>query len=103
VDDGEEQPVAGRRAGSLDRTQIEQRQALIEHRVSDLETQARSAGTDQPGSAADLGGTSYGANGLQYKIQQYGSQAVTQEISPYGVTAAGSGEVTVQQARSAGW
>jgi hypothetical protein len=90
---------AGR--GSLDRTQIEQRQSTIEKRTSDLETRARSAGSEQPGSATNLSGTWRGANGLQYQIQQYGSQAVIEEISPYGVTAVGSGEVSGQQVQFA--
>jgi hypothetical protein len=53
-----------------------------------------SAESQPQASGPDLSGTWYGENGLQYDIQQFGLEAVIQEITMYGVTATGYGEVT---------
>lgn len=74
--------------------EIEQRQESMDQRLSELEQRARESGGSQPPSdAVDLSGTWEGANGLRYQIEQFGSEAVIQEISIYGVTATGYGEV----------
>lgn len=75
--------------------EISQRQSSMDERLSELEQRAReSGGSEEPAlDVMDLSGTWFGANGVRYEIVQYGTEAVIQEISVYGVTAAGYGEV----------
>ena len=80
--------------GTLTSEAIEKRQPAIEQRVAALTGQARTDGGGDPTpSGVDLSGTWVGANGLDYQIQQFGSEAVIQELSPFGVSASGSGSV----------
>jgi hypothetical protein len=76
--------------------EIQQRQEGMEQRLSELEQQAReTGGSREPApDVLDLSGIWFGANGaVSYQIDQFGTEAVIQEISAFGVTATGSGEV----------
>lgn len=75
--------------------EIQQRQTSMDERLSELEQRARETGGSEepPPDVIDLTGTWFGANGLRYQIEQYGTEAVIQEISDFGVTATGYGEV----------
>jgi Protein of unknown function (DUF2510) len=79
----------------LSQGEIENRQGGLEQRVSELEQEAKSRANSgaAPQEGADLRGSWIGENGLRYSFQQFGSEVVIQEISPYGVTAAGQGVV----------
>lgn len=78
--------------------EIEQVQPEAENVVADLEQEARQqAATEPEFSGPDLSGTwaPVGGTGLpSYEIGQYGDQVVVQEVTPWGITAAGSGTVT---------
>lgn len=81
-------------AAKLGSEQIEQQQESMEQRLSELEQQARESGGSTPSpDVVSIAGTWFGANALRYDIRQYGSTAVIQEITAYGVTATGYGEV----------
>lgn len=72
--------------------EITVRQDDIDRRVAELEGEAQQQGGGLPAPAGiDLTGQWAGDNGLTYVIQQYGPQAVIQEMSYYGVTATGNG------------
>jgi uncharacterized protein DUF2510 len=74
--------------------EIRQRQDGMDERLSQLEQRARdSAGSAPAATGPNLTGTWFGDNGLRYDIEQYGTAAVIQEVTVYGVTAAGYGQV----------
>lgn len=76
--------------------EIKQRQNSMDSRLSDLEQRARQSAEAEPEPVADLvdlSGTWSGANGLSYEIEQFDNQAVIQEVSLFGITATGFGEV----------
>ncbi len=73
---------------------IQRRQPRMEERFAVLEGRARTeAGDDLEPSGTDLSGTWVGANGLGYAITQFGSEAVLQELTPFGLSATGYGMV----------
>jgi hypothetical protein len=73
---------------------IKSSQPAIEDRLHGLQGQAAQEQSTSPTtSSQNLSGSWTGDTGLKYVIQQYGSNAVIQESSPYGVTAVGSGAV----------
>lgn len=76
--------------------EIKQRQQNMDDRLNELERMAReSAQSSPPEIVPGLAGTWFGANGLRYEIRQFGSEAVIEEITVYGVTATGYGKVDV--------
>lgn len=83
---------------SDDPEQIEEIQPEAESAVADLTADARQeSATEAEFSGPDLSGSWYpaGGSGMQwYVVRQYGAQVVVQEMTPWGITAAGSGTVT---------
>ncbi len=89
--------------------ELRQRQADLENKLAELEAQLRQqkppmvgegAVSEEPGAAAGmnaLAGTWHSAQGVSYRIQQYGAAMTIQEINPiYGITAAGLGTLAGQ-------
>jgi hypothetical protein len=76
--------------------EVEQVQPEAREAVADLEEEAREQAAVQPEfSGPDLSGTWVPVSGAGqwYEIGQYGNQVVVQEMTPWGITAAGSGTV----------
>lgn len=77
--------------------EIEQVQPEAETVVADLEQEAREQAAAEPDfSGPDLSGTWRPVGGTSpqsYEIVQYGDQVVVQEVTPWGITAAGSGTI----------
>lgn len=79
---------------SADPREVEQAQPEAEEAVADLEEQAREEAVTQPEfSGPDVSGTwvPVGGSGQWYEISQFGDQVVVQEVTPWGITATGSG------------
>jgi hypothetical protein len=103
-DDGVE--VAFASSSSLSSTEIEAKQSELEASVRSLEERARTEGARpraRPGPAAirNLTGDWAGSNGLAYRIEQYGTQAVISEMTQWGISAVGEGQVGRNVARFA--
>ena len=76
---------------------IEQVQAEAQSEVSNLKEEAREQAAAQPEfNGPDLSGawSPVGGAGQWYEIGQFGDQIVIQELTPWGITATGSGTVT---------
>ena len=82
-------PAAG---GAVTKNDVEN--SALQEKVADLEASARADGEVASPQSLDLTGWWTGNNGMSYRIDQYGDQIVLQEVSPYGVTAAGAGLIT---------
>jgi hypothetical protein len=93
--------VAFASSRSVSSTEIEEKQGELEQEVQSLKETAQSeARTAPPAPAAtDLSGDWAGANGLSYRIQQFGANAVITEMSPFGISAVGQGTVGADGAR----
>ena len=65
--------------------------SALQEKVAELEASARADAESGSPPSLDLTGWWTANNGMSYRIDQYGDQIVLQEISPYGVTAAGVG------------
>jgi hypothetical protein len=76
-----------------DQQEVTRRQQGIEQRLRDLEASPQREGSGTTAGLVDLTGSWQGDNGFTYLIEQYGSEAVIEETSIYGVTAVGRGEV----------
>ncbi len=81
-------------AEKLDSDTIEESQPDVENQVRELEARAQEGSDASPAPSVDLTGTWTDSDGSEYLIQQFGSEAVFQENSPYGVTAYGIGSVS---------
>jgi hypothetical protein len=94
-DDGVE--VAFASSSSLSSVEIEAEQRDLEASVRSLEERARKGARTRtkPGSGVsrNLTGDWMGSNGLAYRIEQYGNRAVISEMTPWGISAAGEGQV----------
>jgi hypothetical protein len=103
-DDGVE--VAFASSSSLSSTEIVGKQRELEASVRSLEDRARKEGArPRPrtgsGVSGNLTGDWAGSNGLAYRIEQYGTRAVITEMTPWGISAVGEGEVGRDVARFA--
>lgn len=80
---------------SISSSEIEAKQGQLEERLISLEEQAQTEAAAEPTApeTVDLNGDWTGNNGYIYRIQQYGTQAVISELSPYGITAVGQGVI----------
>jgi hypothetical protein len=74
-------------------TESDVENSALDDRVAELEASARTDAEVAPQPSLDLTGWWTADNGLGYRIDQYGDQIVLQEISEYGVTAAGAGVI----------
>src|SRR3954449_12219542 len=80
--------------GSADKAQ-----GQLKTTQSTLVAAAKASGATAASDTADFAGTWQGDNGAQYRIQQFGAQAVIQESFPaYGITGVGSGEIRASAA-----
>jgi hypothetical protein len=67
--------------------------SALQEKVAELEASARADAESGSPPSLDLTGWWTANNGMSYRIDQYGDQIVLQEISEYGVTAAGAGVI----------
>lgn len=82
---------------------IAARQTAVASQVAAAEQRAQRAQQEPAVSVPDVSGDWRADSGLIYRITQYGDQFVLQELSPYGVTAYGQGQVTGQRADFTFW
>ncbi|WP_092613762.1 hypothetical protein [Raineyella antarctica] len=74
--------------------EITEAQTELQRKVDALEKQVKAAPTTAPATTADFSGYWVGGDSWTYEIVQSGSTGAISQISPYGITLYGQGNVT---------
>jgi hypothetical protein len=99
-------PAERRREGfasssSLSSAEIEAKQSQLEEDLRLFEKRAYKEDARGPRASRNLTADWSGSNGLAYRIDQYGTRAVISEMTPWGISAVGKGQVGRNVARFA--